>query len=113
MVKVLGLALVSQSLIVLLWYTLSRGMNLALPGSMFLWAVPLVSLSALLPVTFAGLGVREGVWLVLLAGTAIPPANIVAFSLLYFACSVLVGIIGGIWFVFSGIALDPSDRITG
>jgi len=112
MVKVLGLALLSQSLIVLLWYTLSRGMNLALPGSMFLWAVPLVSLSALLPVTFAGLGVREGVWLVLLAGTAIPPANIVAFSLLYFGCSVLVGIIGGIWFVFSGIALDPSDRIT-
>ena len=108
----LGLAFVSQGSIVLLWYTLSRGMSLDLPGSMFLWAVPLVSLSALLPVTFAGLGIREGAWLVLLAGTARPPANIVAFSLLYFLCSVLVGIAGGIWFVSSGTALDPPERIT-
>ena len=104
-----ALALVSQGLIVLLWYTLALGMNFALPTSTFLWAVPLVSLSALLPITFAGLGVREGVWLLLLAGSAIPPADIVAFSLLYFVCNLLVGIIGGILFVSSGTALHPAD----
>ena len=107
--RVSALAVVSQGLIVLLWYTLARGMHFALPTSTFLWAVPLVSLSALLPVTFAGLGVREGVWLVLLAGSAIPPADIVAFSLLYFVCNLLVGITGGILFVSSGMALRPGD----
>ncbi|MBA3345746.1 MAG: flippase-like domain-containing protein [Gemmatimonadales bacterium] len=107
--RVSALAVVSQGFIVLLWYTLARGMNFALPTSTFLWAVPLVSLSALLPITFAGLGVREGVWLVLLAGSAIPPADIVAFSLLYFACNLLVGIAGGILFVSSGMALPPAD----
>lgn len=109
--RVSALAVVSQGLIVLLWYTLARGMNFALPTSTFLWAVPLVSLSALLPVTFAGLGVREGVWLILLAGSAIPPADIVAFSLLYFACNLLVGIAGGILFMSSGMALpQPTER---
>lgn len=108
--RVSALALVSQGLILLLWYTLARGMSLALPPSTFLWAVPLVTLSALLPVTFSGLGVREGVWLVLLAGSAIPQGDVVAFSLLYFACNLLVGVIGGILFVSSGIALAAADR---
>lgn len=107
--RVSALALVSQGLIVLLWYTLARGMNFALPTSTFLWAVPLVTLSALLPVTFSGLGVREGVWLVLLAGSAIPQADVVAFSLLYFVCNLLVGVTGGILFVSSGLALAPAD----
>jgi hypothetical protein len=107
LVSVSALALVSQGLVVLLWYTLARGMSFALPASTFLWTVPLVSLSALLPVTFAGLGVREGAWLLLLAGSSIPPANIVAFSLLYFACSILVGITGGVLFVSSGLAVAP------
>lgn len=104
---VAGLAIVSQGLVVLLWYTLSRGMNFGLPVSTLLWAVPVVSLSALLPVTFAGLGVREGVWLILLAGSPIPPASIVAFSLLYFVCNVLVGITGGVLFVSMGLAVSP------
>jgi uncharacterized membrane protein YbhN (UPF0104 family) len=104
-----ALAVVSQGLIVLLWYTLARGMDFTLPTATFLWTVPLVSLSALLPISFAGLGVREGVWLILLAGSAIPPADIVAFSLLYFACNLLVGMIGGILFVSSGMAFPPAD----
>ena len=104
---VMGLAIVSQGLVVLLWYTLSRGMNFGLSVLTLLWAVPVVSLSALLPVTFAGLGVREGVWLILLAGSPIPPASIVAFSLLYFVCNVLVGITGGVLFVSMGLAVSP------
>jgi uncharacterized membrane protein YbhN (UPF0104 family) len=104
--RTLALSVVSQGLIVLLWYTLARGMSFMLPVSFFLWAVPIVSLSALLPVTFAGLGVREGAWLVLLASSGIPPADIVAYSLLYFGCNLLVGVIGGILFVSRGLSLD-------
>ena len=104
---VAALAIASQGLVVLLWYTLSRGMNFGFTVSTLLWAVPVVSLSALLPVTFAGLGVREGAWLLLLAGSPIPPASIVAFSLLYFVCNVLVGITGGVLFVSYGLVVSP------
>jgi len=94
--RVSGLALVSQGLIVTLWAVLARGMSLAIPLSFLLWAVPVVTLAALLPVTFSGLGVREGAWLLLLGGSGIPEASIVTFSLLYFACNVLVAIVGGL-----------------
>jgi uncharacterized membrane protein YbhN (UPF0104 family) len=109
--RVCALAILSQGLVILLWYTLAQGMNFQLPVSTFLWAVPLVSLGALLPITFAGLGVREGIWLILLAHTGIPPAQIVSFSLLYFACNILVGITGGILFVSSGTSVAPATRV--
>jgi uncharacterized membrane protein YbhN (UPF0104 family) len=105
------LAVVSQGLIVLLWYTLALGVSFVLPLSAFLWAVPLVSLSALLPVTFSGLGVREGAWLVLLAGSGIPSADVVVFSLLYFVCTLLVGITGAVLFVWRGMAPTSPDRM--
>ena len=110
LVRVFALAFISQGLLVLVWYALAQGMRFTLPASTFLWAVPLVTLSALLPITFAGLGVREGVWLILLATTAISAADIVAFSLLYFVCNLLVGIVGGILFVSQGLMVEASGR---
>jgi glycosyltransferase 2 family protein len=101
--RVLLLALMAQGTIVLLWYTLARGMGFRLPIVTFLWTVPVVNLSALLPVTFAGLGVREGVWLWLLADKGISSADIVAFSLLYFGCNILVATLGAAMFVSRGL----------
>jgi glycosyltransferase 2 family protein len=109
LVRASALALVAQGLIVLLWFTLARGMSLPLPASTFLWAVPIVALSALLPLTLSGLGIREAVWLVLLQSSSIPPADIVTFSLLYFVCTALVGMLGGVLFVSSGMSLAPAD----
>jgi hypothetical protein len=99
-----ALALASQGLILLLWATLAWGVQFHLSASLLLWAVPLVTLSGLLPVTFSGLGVREGLWLLVLGGARIPPADIVVFSLLYFLCMTLVGVVGGIVFVWAGTA---------
>ena len=109
LLSVIALAGVSQGLVILLWLTLAAGMNFGIPATTFLWAVPVVSLSALLPLTFAGLGVREGVWLVLLGDSSIAPADILAFSLLYFACNILVGILGAFLFVSSGLAVASAD----
>jgi len=55
-------------------------------------------------VTFSGLGVREGVWLLLLASLNAPKALILAFSLLYFAALVVVAAIGGLVFLIRGTA---------
>lgn len=106
-----GLALVSQALIIVLWYTLARGMNLALPAATFLWAVPLVALGSLLPVSVSGLGVREAVWLALLARSPVSHGSVVAFSLLYFVCTALVGVLGGILFAVLGIAPPAADSV--
>jgi len=110
LMSVAALSGLSQGLIILLWLTLAAGMNFGIPATTFLWAVPIVSLSALLPLTLAGLGLREVVWLVLLAGTGIAPADIVGFSLLYLACNILVGILGAFLFVSLGLTVESAHR---
>jgi uncharacterized membrane protein YbhN (UPF0104 family) len=105
--EALVLAMICQGLMVLLWYALARGVHLPIPPLTFLWAVPAVTLAALLPVSFSGLGVREAIWLIVLSSSAIPRADIVAFSLLYFVCNILVGFTGGALFVTLGTTLEP------
>jgi len=64
--------------------------------------VPFVSLAAMLPITLSGLGVREGVWVLLLAPLGIAGANAIGFSLSYYAANGIVGILGGVVFAVLG-----------
>lgn len=100
--RAFGLALVVQAVHISVWVVLAAGLHFGLPFRAFLVLVPLVTLAAMLPVTISGLGVREGAWLVLLAPFDLPPANIVAYSLLYFGCLMSVGLLGGLAFVTRG-----------
>jgi uncharacterized membrane protein YbhN (UPF0104 family) len=101
---VTALAVGSQGAIILLWFVLARSAGFGLPLGVFVWGAPVVTLSGVLPLTFAGLGVREGLWLILLSGAGIASADVVAFSLLYFVCNVIVGLAGGFVFIGSGVA---------
>ncbi|MFZ5622803.1 MAG: lysylphosphatidylglycerol synthase domain-containing protein [Gemmatimonadota bacterium] len=99
------IGLVVQGLYLALWVVLGWSMDLGLPLAAYAVAVPLVTLGAMLPVTLAGLGVREGVWLLLLRGL-VPDARIVAFSLMFFAANLVAGSVGGVLFVTKGTSLD-------
>lgn len=66
-------------------------------------AVPVVTLGTMLPITLAGLGVREGIWLLLLGGSGVAPSRVVAMSIGYFGCALLVGAVGLVLFVARGI----------
>jgi len=101
---VLFLSLLVQATYILAWMGLAAGLGLSIPSGEFLIAVPIVSLGAMLPVSFGGLGVREGAWLLLLAPLGIPSADIVVYSLLYFLAFVLVGVVGGALFLVQGMA---------
>jgi len=109
LVTILLLSLLVQGTYILAWMGLAAGLDLSIPSQAFLIAVPIVSLGAMLPVTFGGLGVREGAWLLLLAPLGIPSADIVVYSLLYFCAFVLVGVVGGILFLAQGLALPAQD----
>lgn len=102
------LALVVQGIYLVLWMALARALDLPLGAPAFLVAVPLVTLGSMLPVTLAGLGVREGAWLLLLRSSGIADARVVAFSLLYFVANLVVGAIGGGLFV--GLGLEDGAR---
>jgi uncharacterized membrane protein YbhN (UPF0104 family) len=106
------LGLVVQAGYIVAWMSLAFGLRLGIPATFFLVAVPVVSLAAMLPVTFAGIGVREGAWVLLLSRFGLASANAVAYSLLYFGAVVLLGAGGGLLFVIRGTAPAPSQVVS-
>lgn len=102
--QVVALGLVSQGLLLALWWVLAWSVHLAVPLSLLLLAVPAAALAALLPVGIGGLGVRDGVWLGLLVAAGLPGEAAVASSLLYFAATLCMGAIGGLVYLAFGTA---------
>jgi uncharacterized membrane protein YbhN (UPF0104 family) len=109
--RALLLALLVQAVYIAVWSVLAISLGFDLPLGLFLLAVPLVSLAAMLPVTFSGLGVREGAWLLILAPFSLSAADAVTFSLLYFLAFVGVGVIGGLVFVTRGTEFQPAAGV--
>jgi len=98
----IALGFVVQGLYILLWLGLAGSMHRPRPPLTLFFAVPVVTAFAMLPITLNGLGVREGAWLLLLSGSGIPSAEIVTFSLLYFAANLITGLVGGVLFMVRG-----------
>jgi uncharacterized membrane protein YbhN (UPF0104 family) len=103
LLRVALLALVVQGIYIGVWMALARSLGFQIPPSFLLFAVPLVSLVAMLPISFSGLGLREGAWVILLAPFGVAPSHAVVFGLLYFLAFTAVGAIGGIWFIARGL----------
>lgn len=105
----LFVSLLVQAAYVLAWVQLAMALRLPTPVEAFLVFVPFVSIAAMLPVTIAGIGLREGTAALLLAPQGVAPADAVAYSLLYFAAFLIVGIVGGTLFAFGGLR-GPGER---
>jgi uncharacterized membrane protein YbhN (UPF0104 family) len=104
---VAGTSMLVQGTYIVAWMVLGVGLGLHIPWSVYLVCVPIVSLGAMMPITFSGLGIREGAWLLLLASLGIPKPTILVFSLMYFVAFVVVGAIGGLAFLVRGLRDAP------
>lgn len=80
----------------------ARGMGLHVPLSVWFYAVPLVSLAMVLPISISGVGVREGGLAFLLAPFGVTAEQGVALGLMWFLATIVGGLIGGMIFL-SGI----------
>ena len=67
-----------------------------LPWKQLIWTFPAITVISALPVTVAGLGMREGAALVLLGHYGIPASDAVAASLLTAAVSVFWAVVGAL-----------------
>lgn len=79
-------------------YLIALALDVHLAVGYFFLFVPLISLSLTLPISLAGLGVREGVYVVLFGQAGVAEPRAVAMSLLYYGVNVVIGIIGGVWY---------------
>jgi hypothetical protein len=67
-----------------------------IPWTQLLWTFPLITAISGLPITFAGIGARDGAAIALLGWCGVAAADAEAMSLLTLCVSVLWGLVGGI-----------------
>ena len=84
-----------QAIYIAMVALLSRQLGVALPIFEWCWIFAVASAATVLPITPAGLGVREGIFVGLLSAFGIPAEQALALSLTILALQVLFGLIGG------------------
>ena len=88
------------ALFFLTYYCSGRAYGVDLPASKFLALMPAVDIISGLPVSFGGLGVREGLFAFLLGNlAAVPPSLAVSISLCGYMMSALWGVPGAFYWL--------------
>ncbi len=94
---VLALSIAAQLLTALVYSVLAAGLDIEIPFVRLAWIASVTTLITMLPVSPAGLGIREGTLLLLLGKYGVASPAALALSFLFFACTiVLVGLAGGL-----------------
>lgn len=93
------LSLLLQVLIILTYYAVAVALGLRVPASVFFIFVPLITTLSMLPVSVAGLGVREGGVVFFFAKVGVDAASALGMSLIWFALTVIVCGLGGLAFL--------------
>lgn len=104
----LVISIIYQLLLTFVYFIGATLMGVSLPFSDLIWIVVLVTLVQLLPITIAGLGVRESAFVFLLGWYQVSATTAVALSLIVFSVSLLFGLCGGL---LSLLDLKPKQSI--
>lgn len=91
--------------LIFIQYFIAHALNADVPLSVFPLFVPLIALLNLLPITFNGLGVREGVYLFLFVPVGVLPETAVAMSLAFYFLRIAAGLIGGLLYALNSLLI--------
>ena len=96
--EVVGLSMALNLLCVLQIWALAAGLGLHVSFAVLLFAVPMIICISALPITPNGLGIRENLYVYVLAsaGIGVEPAAALTLSLLAYAGSLLWSLVGGV-----------------
>jgi uncharacterized membrane protein YbhN (UPF0104 family) len=109
LIPTLALSLVLHLLQVAAQYVLGLGLGLPIPFRLFLLCVPTTNTLASVPLTFNGLGLREGIYVVLFGMAGVGKADAAALGLLWFAITTFAGLCASAAFI---AAPTPIERQT-
>lgn len=93
-------------------YALALGLGVDAPIRYFALFIPMVALIQLLPISFNGLGVREGAFQVLFGTVGVAEAQAVAMSLMYYIVRVATGLLGGLVYLLGNLKKTDDGRQT-
>lgn len=83
-------------ILIIIQYSIARALGVNLPIAIFSLFVPIISIINLLPISFNGLGVREGVYSALFVPVGVEPTTAIAMSLAFYFVRFTAGLVGGI-----------------
>jgi uncharacterized protein (TIRG00374 family) len=100
-------------------YALALSLGVIVPVQYFALFIPLTALAQMLPISFNGLGVREGTFQALFGTVGVAGEQAVAISLLYYVLRVITGLIGGLMYVIGNLrtthsrTADQAEQLAG
>ena len=103
--QIFGLLFFYHFLGIIAAYLLALSLGIDITFFDIAWIGSVMGILAILPISFAGLGVREGSLVFLLGNYGIPPGDAVAYSFLLFFYTALVSLSGGF--------MELSDFLSG
>ncbi len=86
-------------------YVIALSLGFDIPLLYFFVFIPLITIISALPLTFAGLGVREGSFVGLFALAGVPAEQAIAVSLVSFTLVIIIAAIGAVLYVLHGATL--------
>jgi uncharacterized membrane protein YbhN (UPF0104 family) len=93
--SVLGIALLNQFLGIVMVFTISQALNAGVAFFYFLAFVPIMTLSRLIPLSVAGLGAEQGVFVLVFAQAGVPAAQAFLISLILSVTNFTFVLLGG------------------
>ena len=101
--KFLGLSLVIQSIRILINYMIALSIGIRIELLYFFLIIPLIALAIALPISIAGIGVRESSGMILFQKVGVVAPQAASMQLLTYIVTLLVGVMGGILFALVDI----------
>jgi hypothetical protein len=103
LLRSLGVGLVFNVTLIAANVLIGMALGVDVPVAYYMIFVPLTSLVLILPISFAGLGVREGAYVVLFKQAGVAPEVALSMSLLVYALgTVTPGLVGGVIYILRG-----------
>jgi uncharacterized protein (TIRG00374 family) len=93
------LSFIIQSLNILVYILLANGLGINVPWPYFFLFFPIITIISMLPVSFNGLGMREGMFIYLLGKIDVPSAHALSLSLSWFFIVTCISLFGGLDFI--------------
>lgn len=90
-------------------YALALGLGIDAPLRYFALFIPIIALAQLIPISFNGLGVREGTYQILFGTVGVDQAQAVAISFMYYIVRVAGGLLGGLLYLIGNLRSRTDD----
>jgi uncharacterized membrane protein YbhN (UPF0104 family) len=101
--------------LIIVQFFIARALSVDLPLAVFGLFVPIIAILNLLPLSFNGLGVREGVYQFLFVPIGVSTAIAIAMSLAFYFLRFGAGIVGGLFYAYNSVSVitrQPQSKKT-